>query len=68
MARLLWINTGLDVIYVTVGLILAYGGPSKETNPAPRRRGSGWGVVLQGAALFLFDLMHALRLSDLEMR
>ncbi len=67
LARLLWINTGLDVIYVTVGLVLAYTGRAGETNRAPRR-GAGWGMVLQGAFLFFFDLMHALRLSDLETR
>lgn len=68
LARLLWINTGLDVIYVAAGLILANTGRDGETNRASRRRGTGWGIVLQGAFLFLFDFMHALRLSDQEMR
>ncbi len=68
LARLLWINTGLDVIYVIGGLILAGAGRDAETDHARLRRGSGWGIVLQGAILFLFDLLHALRLSDIEMR
>jgi esterase/lipase len=55
LRRLLWINTGLDVLYVMVGLGLVYtlGGRN------PSLAGTGWGIVLQGGFLFLFDLLHA---------
>jgi hypothetical protein len=53
--RLLWINAVLDVFYVLGGLVLALRkGRHDETV-----RGHGWGVVVQGAFLFTFDLVHA---------
>jgi len=58
LERLLRINTFLDILYVAFGFLLIF-----------RRRGedrfwwgSGWGIVIQGAFLFFFDLIHALRL------
>lgn len=55
LRRLLLVNTGLDVLYIVAGLIvvlaLAHGRPLWQ--------GHGWGVVLQGAFLFFFDLYHA---------
>ncbi len=59
LTRLLWINTGLDVFYVLGGLVLA------RTKGAADRgwRGHGWGIVVQGGFLFLFDLYHARRLG-----
>jgi esterase/lipase len=54
MRRILWINTGLDVLYVTGGLILAF-------TAAPQNLfviGNGWGIVVQGGFLFFFDLIH----------
>jgi esterase/lipase len=56
LRRLLWINAGLDVLYVTGGLLLVY----TLGRDNPFAAGNGWGVVLQGAFLFLFDLLHAL--------
>ncbi|MBN1838025.1 MAG: hypothetical protein JW820_19360, partial [Spirochaetales bacterium] len=55
LRRVLWINTGLDLLYVTagVGLIVFFGGRG------PAWAGHGWGVVLQGAFLLFFDLIHA---------
>lgn len=53
LTRLLWVNGILDIVYVLVGLRLAGG---KKEHP----RGMGWGIVLQGAFLFVFDLLHAL--------
>jgi carboxylesterase len=56
LRRLLWINTGLDVLYVAGGAALALTlGRSDEF-----ARGNGWGIVVQGGFLFLFDLLHAL--------
>ena len=50
--RLLWINTGLDVLYMLGGLRLA-------RHEQERWHGHGWGIVIQGAFLFVFDLLHA---------
>ena len=58
LRRLLWINTGLDVLYVTGGVILALTLGSDH----PFWRGTGWGIVAQGGFLFIFDLGHALGL------
>jgi len=55
LKRLLWINTGLDVIYVAGGLAWALTRGAQDAFAA----GTGWGIVLQGAFLFLFDLFHA---------
>jgi hypothetical protein len=59
LVRLLRVNTFLDILYVTFGFLLVF----------HRRRadrfwaGSGWGIVIQGAFLFFFDLVHTLRLG-----
>jgi carboxylesterase len=55
LRRLLWINTGLDVLYVTGGLIVALllGATSAAW------QGHGWGIVVQGAFLLFFDSIHA---------
>lgn len=55
LRRLLWINTGLDVFYMLGGAWWA------RRSRSAFGRGSGWGVVVQGAFLFIFDLFHALR-------
>lgn len=57
LLRLLWINAGLDVVYVLVGVGLIRWEP---TNPMVN--GFGWAVILQGAFLLLFDTWHAVRL------
>ncbi len=54
----LWINAGLDVMYVITGFLLAGRSKKKMT------RGIGWGIVVQGGFLFLFDLYHALTLDE----
>ena len=56
LRRLLWINTGLDVLYIAGGLALMLG-PGQTSAFA---RGSGLGVLIQGGFLFIFDLLHAL--------
>jgi hypothetical protein len=54
LTRLLWINTALDLLYVAGGRWLVRRGKS----------GTGWGIVVQGMFLFLFDLVHALGVPD----
>ncbi len=57
LRRLLYINAGLDVLYVVVGvgIILTFGTESAFA------RGNGVGVVIQGTFLLLFDLVHGVR-------
>ena len=55
LKRILWINTLLDVGYVTAGVVLA--ALLGRGNPAVA--GHGWGVILQGAFLLFFDFLHA---------
>jgi hypothetical protein len=54
LRRVLGINAGLDVAYVLGGLVLARTRGRKE----PFLRGTGWGIVAQGAFLLGFDLVH----------
>lgn len=61
LRRILLINTGLDVLYVTSGVALAL----TLGADSPFWRGNGWGVVVQGGFLFFFDLFHALVRSGL---
>ena len=35
-------------------------------NDNEKLRGMGWGIVIQGAFLFIFDFVHAARLADSE--
>ena len=53
--KVLWINFGLDVLYILGGFWVI------RTYSELFWQGTGWGIVLQGAFLFLFDLIHALR-------
>lgn len=57
LRRLLWFNAALDVGYMAGGAWLAH---SKGRGDA-QWRGQGWGIVVQGAFLFVFDVAHALR-------
>ncbi len=54
LRRLLWINTALDLLYVAGGRWLIRRGS----------RGTGWGIIVQGMFLFLFDLLHAGGIPD----
>ena len=57
LRKILWINTVLDVGYIAAGgLLLALRG-GEDVFLA----GSGIGIMVQGGFLFLFDLIHALR-------
>jgi len=62
LRRFLWINTGLDVLYVAGGLFLV----STLGRSDPFAAGTGWGIVLQGGFLFVFDLLHARAVSGYE--
>jgi hypothetical protein len=57
LRRLLWFNALLDVGYVAGGVALA----RTKGRSDPHWRGHGWGIVVQGAFLFVFDVYHALR-------
>ena len=54
LQRLLWINAGLDVLYMR-------GGEALSRRGGRFQRGMGWGIIIQGAALFIFDVIHAMR-------
>ncbi len=55
LERILWINTGLDVLYMLGGALVAlFPGASNAF-----WLGTGIGIVLQGGFLFFFDLIHA---------
>ncbi len=53
--NVLWVNFGLDVLYILGGFFVV------QTFPKMFWQGTGYGIILQGAFLFLFDLIHALR-------
>lgn len=57
LRRLLLVNGGLDLLYIAAGLILA--GPIAAGDPF--LVGNGWGIVVQGAFLLVFDVAHARR-------
>lgn len=52
--RLLWINAGLDILYMLGGWSWA------RRSRDERGRGHGIGIVIQGAFLFVFDVIHGL--------
>jgi hypothetical protein len=60
LRRILAINTGLDVLYVTGGLWLS----SREGRKNRFWQGAGLGIVVQGGFLFVFDLIHTLLLRE----
>lgn len=60
LRRLLWINAGLDVGYITGALWLM----RRKDDRDGTWRGHGRGVLVQGAFLWLFDVWHALRLRE----
>ena len=55
LKRTLWINTALDPLYITGGIVLA----ATLGRSNPTWGGHGWGIILQGAFLLFFDLIHA---------
>jgi carboxylesterase len=55
LQRLLWVNTGLDVLYIGGGILLVLTLGWEDLFLC----GAGWGIVIQGSFLFIFDLIHA---------
>ena len=53
--KVLWINTCLDVIYIASGAALIF---FLGTN-SDFWQGTGWGIILQGGFLLIFDAFHA---------
>lgn len=53
MRNLLLINAGVDVLYIAAGVYML-------SRPENFWRGAGWGVVLQGTFLLVFDLWQGL--------
>jgi hypothetical protein len=60
LRKILWVNSGLDMGYVSGGAAMALIKGKNDDS----WRGHGIGVVLQGAFLLIFDLFHASKLSD----
>ncbi len=52
--KILWVNVGLDVFYILGGVWVLFSWQGDFW------KGTGWGIILQGAFLFLFDLFHAM--------
>ncbi|MFO7661732.1 MAG: hypothetical protein R6X18_03975 [Chloroflexota bacterium] len=63
LKRLLWINTGLDVVYMAGG----WRAVQTRGQMDERWRGRGWGIIFQGGFLFFFDLINAVLLSRIEL-
>lgn len=55
LSLLLLVNTALDIVYIVGGWRWA-----QRSEAYSFRRGNGIGVVLQGALLLIFDLVHVL--------
>jgi hypothetical protein len=62
LSRLLWVNTGLDVLYILGGRRVMRNRGATDA----RWRGRGLGIVLQGGFLFFFDLLSALALRRVD--
>jgi carboxylesterase len=57
LSRILWINAGLDFLYITAGVILVIFPGASDASWS----GHGWGIIVQGGFLLFFDVLHALR-------
>ncbi len=64
LLNVLWLNTGLDVGYVAVGVTLAL--TAWRWGQRPGGIGAGLGVVVQGAALALLDLRLIMTIGPLQ--
>jgi hypothetical protein len=58
LAKILWINAGLDVGYILFGAIFA-----RTNRDNPLKVGTGIGIIIQGLFLLLFDWVHAKKLG-----
>ena len=59
--RLLWLNVGLDAGYIMLGLALTLVGWRLARHLG--YVGAGLGIVMQGGALMLLDLVFAAQIS-----
>lgn len=57
LRNILWLNAGLDALYMVAGRSLVQ--RSRDPEKA-MRRGIGRGIMLQGFLLLVFDIYHAL--------
>ncbi len=64
LRRLLWLNAALDVGYMVGGWWFAHRFNGAQGERDRSVRGHGYGIILQGAFLFFFDVIHALRLPS----
>jgi hypothetical protein len=62
LAKILWINTGLDLGYIAGGVALAATKGQKD----PGWRGHGFGIIIQAGFLLIFDLFHALKIRAID--
>lgn len=53
--KVLLINAGLDVLYILTGVVILVLATSETA------QGHGWGVIVQGGFLLLFDCWHGLQ-------
>jgi Family of unknown function (DUF6992) len=58
--RLVLLNAGLDIGYIAAGALLAGTPVTKPQNRPGFRSGMGWGILVQGAFLLVWDLLLAL--------
>jgi len=61
LSLILWVNAGLDVLYVLGGWLWM-----RRDQGDGQARGNGIGVIVQGLFLLIFDLYHARNLPDVE--
>jgi hypothetical protein len=61
LRRLLRINAALDIGYMAGGLAMIL-----RPGSGPRARGTGLGILLQGAFLFIFDTILSFRVPDVR--
>jgi len=62
LSRILWINTGLDVLYILGGLwFMQTWGVNN-----PLWQGHGVGIVIQGSFLLFFDFFHSLAIRNIS--
>lgn len=59
LRRILWINAGLDILYIAGGVALVL----KVSAENLFWSGTGWGIVIQGAFLLFFDIFHARQIN-----
>lgn len=51
-ARIVWLNAFLDLLYVLGGSLLI-----RDANGDERKRGIGWGIIIQGSFLLIWDII-----------